>query len=118
MRDEKRLGVVGNLFCAIGALYIVSVNTDVTKGIANGTMCRLVQIHVHNSASVRTKLTETGERIHAVYADEVPCLFFSINYRHLDKLYLLGLFRLAVFPLLLGKKLSNVHSAQQILTLI
>ena len=76
MRDEKRLGVVGNLFCAIGALYIVSVNTDVTKGIANGTMCRLVQIHVHNSASVRTKLTETGERIHAVYADEVLCLFF------------------------------------------
>ena len=36
---SKSLGCPGNLYCIIDGPYMVTANSDLTKGISNGTLC-------------------------------------------------------------------------------
>lgn len=65
---------VKNLFCAIGAPYMVNTNIDVNKGIANGTIAKFCDIILTSNAQIRIVSLEDGNQAHAVYADEVKCL--------------------------------------------
>ena len=62
--------------CSIGSPYIVTANTDVVKGIANGTMCHLVDVILRADAIVHVVIIADGSKIHAVYSDDVTCLLF------------------------------------------
>ena len=75
--DQKRLGVVGNLYCVLGAAYRVSDNMDVSKGVANGTMCSLYDVCLKDEAFIRTVTLPDNTQVHAVYAKEVVCLLFQ-----------------------------------------
>ena len=75
--SDKRLGFPGNLVCIIGAPYMVTLNEDVSKAVANGTMCFLNDVVLRDEAQVRIHRTRDGTQMHAVYADEVLCLLFS-----------------------------------------
>ena len=75
--DQKRLGVVGNLYCVLGATYRVSDNMDVSKGVANGTMCSLYDVCLKDEAVIRTVTLPDNTQVHAVYAKEVVCLLFQ-----------------------------------------
>ena len=74
--SEKRLGFPGNLICITGAPYMVTLNTDVSKAVANGTMCYLFDVILRDDAIVRIHKTQDGTQMHAVYSDEVLCLLF------------------------------------------
>lgn len=74
----KRLGAVGNLFCIIGAHYLVGNNTDVGKGVANGTLSILQDVILRSSANIRIININEAIQVHAVYADEV----YAAIYRH------------------------------------
>lgn len=75
--SSDRLGAVGNLFCVIGAPYIVGHNADVSKGIANGTLSRLQHVILNESTTIRIVEFENGAKVHAVFASDVKCLLFK-----------------------------------------
>ena len=75
--SEKRLGFPGNLICIVGAPYMVTLNTDVSKAVANGTMCFLNDVVLRDNAQVRIHKTTDGVEMHSVFADEVYCLLFT-----------------------------------------
>lgn len=74
--DQRRLGLVGNLFCIIGAPYMVNLNTDVSNAVANGTMCNLYDVILREDVRIRIHKIRDGTKVHTVYADEIVCLLF------------------------------------------
>ncbi len=76
-QHSKKLGFVGNLYCVLTSTYMVDRNIDVSKGIANGTLCVLVDIFVKECARVRVLCFEDGSEVHAVFASEVSCLMMK-----------------------------------------
>lgn len=74
---SKRLGAVGNLFCIIGAPYMVGTNSDVAKGVANGTLSVLQDVVLRPSCEIRIVNIDQNIQVHAVYADEVQCSIFK-----------------------------------------
>ena len=100
---SKRLKAPGNLYCFIGAPYMVTINSDVCKGVANGTDATLEDICLRDSAVIRVAKLDDGTMTHAVYAEDVLCLVFkhtasgwseSLLYPRLDK---------GCFPLVVSK---------------
>ena len=75
--NDKRLKTVGNLYCILGAPYIVGKNESVVNGIANGTQALLHSIHLKNSAQPRIVNLQGHKQVHAVYANEVHSLIFQ-----------------------------------------
>ncbi len=78
--SSKRLKGAGHLFCVTNAPYMVTNNQDVKKGVANGTLCTLIDVLLKDTAVVRV-VNMSGNNVHAVYADEVMCLIFQHNLR-------------------------------------
>ena len=75
--NDKRLKTVGNLYCILGAPYIVGKNESVVNGIANGTQALLHSIHLKTSAQPRIVNLQGQKQVHAVYANEVHSLIFQ-----------------------------------------
>lgn len=75
--SEKRLGFPGNLICIVGAPYMVTLNTNVSKTVANGTMCFLNDVVLRDNAQVGIHKTSDRVEMHVVFADEVYCLLFT-----------------------------------------
>ena len=75
--NDKRLKTVGNLYCILGAPYIVGKNESVVNGIANGTQALLHSIHLKTSAQPRIVNLQGHKQVHAVYANEVHSLIFQ-----------------------------------------
>lgn len=75
----KRLTCVGNLYCVLGATYIIRDNVDVEKGVANGTLCTLVDIILRPEPTIRPLSLGIDDhlQVHAVSADDVTCLVFK-----------------------------------------
>lgn len=74
--NEKRLGFPGILVYILGAPYMVTIYTDVSKKVANGTMCHLYDIILNEEAPVRIHKTKNGTEMHLVYANDIVCLLF------------------------------------------
>ena len=74
--SEKKLGFSGNLVCILGAPYMVTINTDVSKGVANGTMCHLSDVILAEDATICIHQTSDGTQMHSVYSNEIVCLLF------------------------------------------
>jgi hypothetical protein len=73
----KRLKAPGQLCCFIGAPYMITNNTDVSKGVVNGTNATLEDICLRDSATIRITKLDDGSFTHAVYAEDVLCLVFK-----------------------------------------
>ena len=78
--SSKRLKGAGHLFCVTNAPYMVTTNQDVKKGVANGTLCTLVDVLLKDTATIRV-VNMSGNNVHSVYADEVVCLIFKHSLR-------------------------------------
>lgn len=74
--NSKQLGCVGNLLCVISSSYMVGSNTDVGKGVANGTLCLLKDVLIYSVSSIRI-VKFCGFDVHAVYSKEVACIVFQ-----------------------------------------
>jgi hypothetical protein len=74
--SDKRLGIVGNLYCVIGSRYIVGKNESVANGIANGTLATLQNVVLQEKAKIRRVRLENGNEVHMVSAADVACLVF------------------------------------------
>ena len=74
---SKKLGRPGNLYCVVDAPYIVTDNSDVAKGVANGTLAYLQDIVLKPSATLTLELLPTGKKVASVCASEVDCLLFK-----------------------------------------
>ena len=74
---EKRLTYVGNLFCIIGAKYMITANIDVANGIANGTIAILRNIILKDGVDVSVTNLGQGQAAHSVLASDVECLIFQ-----------------------------------------
>ena len=74
---SKRLKAPGQLCCFIGAPYMITTNSDVSKGVANGTNATLEDICLRDSATIRISKLDDGSFTHAVYAEDVLCLVFK-----------------------------------------
>lgn len=68
---------VSDLYCAIGASYMMGTNVDVTRGIANETVAKLYDIILAPDAQIRIANVENGNQCHAVYATEVTSTIFK-----------------------------------------
>lgn len=102
--NEKRLGFPGNLVCILGALYMVTINTDVSKKIANGTMCHLYDVILRDEAVIRIHRTKDGTQTHTVYADEIVCLLFHHRLAEFKATHNFDSLPLGCFPVITTKK--------------
>ena len=83
--DEQRLRQIGSsklkvpleLYCILDAPYMVSDNSDVSKGVANGTPCWLNDVILSSTATVRVITLPSGEKVHSVVATDVAGLIFK-----------------------------------------
>ena len=73
----KEMKTVSDLYCVIGASYMIGTNVDVTRGIANGTIGKLYDIITKPDAQIRIIKFENGNQCHALYADEIISLIFK-----------------------------------------
>ena len=55
---------------------MVTINTDVSKKVANGTMCHLHDIILDDNATIGVHITQDGTRMHSVYSHEIVFLLF------------------------------------------
>ena len=55
---------------------MVTINTDVSKGVANGTMCHLSDVILAEDATICIHQTSDGTQMHSVYSNEIVCLLF------------------------------------------
>ena len=101
---EKKLGFPGNLACILGAPYMVTTNTDVSKKIANGTMCRLYDIILRDDAVIRIHRTKGSSQMHTVYADEIVCLLFHHRLAEFKATHNFDSLPLGCFPVITTKK--------------
>ena len=102
--NEKRLGFPGNLVCILGAPYMVTINTDVSKKIANGTMCHLYDIILRNDAAIRIHRTKNGAQMPTVYADEIVCILFHHRLAEFKATHNFDSLPLGCFPVITTKK--------------
>ncbi len=72
-----KMKTVKDLFCVVGASYMVNTNIDVTKGIANGTIATFYDIILIPSAKIRIISLEDGNEVHSIFADEVKCVILK-----------------------------------------
>lgn len=63
--NSKQLGCIGNLFCIISSSYMVGSNSDVGKGVANGTLCCLKDVILVSDSCIRI-VNVYGIEVHAV----------------------------------------------------
>jgi hypothetical protein len=56
---------------------MITNNTDVSKGVVNGTNATLEDICLRDSATIRITKLDDGSFTHAVYAEDVLCLVFK-----------------------------------------
>jgi hypothetical protein len=77
IRGSNKLGCPGNLYCVVDAPYIVTDNSDVAKGVANGTLAYLQDIVLKPSATLTLELLPTGKKVASVCASEVDCFLFK-----------------------------------------
>jgi hypothetical protein len=71
---SKKLGRPGNLYCVVDAPYIVTDNSDVAKGVANGTLAYLQDVVLKPSATLTLELLPTGKKVASVCASQVDCV--------------------------------------------
>ena len=76
--DSQRLEGAGNLFCIRNAPYMMRINQNVKKGVANGTTATLRDVILAENAEVRIT-SVSNQHVFAVFADEVECLIFEHN---------------------------------------
>ena len=74
---SKKLGRPGNLYCVVNAPYIVTDNSEVAKGVANGTLAYLQDVVLKRSATLTLELLPTGKKVASVCASQVDCLLFK-----------------------------------------
>jgi hypothetical protein len=104
---SDRLKAVGNLVCVMGSKYLVKSNTDVSKGVANGTFSCLEDIILHQSAKIRVVRISETVSVHAVYADEVKCLILKHRLGNWKKRKLFHKLPTGCFPLVPFKSSSR-----------
>lgn len=59
---SKVLRCKGNLYCIVDAPYIVTMNTDLSKGISNGTLCLLQDVVLQKNAKITLEPIENGKK--------------------------------------------------------
>lgn len=96
----SKLGVHGNLICVVGASYMVGQNADVAKGIANGTICTLVDVILENDDKITTTVTKEGYHIHTVTATNVKCMIFQHSTKAWQEQLLFNSLPQGCFPVL------------------
>lgn len=74
---STNIGAVGNLFGIIGSAYMVGHNSDVAKGVANGTLSILHDVILKPETVIRIVQVTATLQVHAVFADEVMCAVFK-----------------------------------------
>jgi len=74
---SKTLGCQGNLYCIVDGPYIVLANKDLSKGIANGTLCLLQDVVLKPNCKITVTSAPNGKKVHTVYAEDVECLLFK-----------------------------------------
>ncbi|KZR97176.1 Uncharacterized protein APZ42_008101, partial [Daphnia magna] len=74
---SKRLGCSGNLYCFVDAPYMVMSNSDVAKGVSNGTLALLQDVVLKTSCVVALTRLPSGKKVHSVCASDVECLLFK-----------------------------------------
>jgi hypothetical protein len=109
-RDEKKLGLVGDLYALIGTTYIVSQNADLNNKIANGTQAVLQDVVLLDDAHVRVVAIPDGMHVHAVYADEVATLVFKHTHKEFKMLDLFPPLPSGCFPGRCVKKNARVRN--------
>nr|CAH0103563.1 unnamed protein product [Daphnia galeata] len=97
--NEKRLGFPGNLVYILGAPYMVTINTDVSKKIAN-----LYNIILRDDAAIRIHWTKHGAQMHTVYADEILCILFHHRLEEFKATHNFDSLPLDCFPVITTKK--------------
>lgn len=83
--DEERIGKIGSsklkfplkLFCILDAPYMVRDNSDVGKGVANGTPCWLQDVVILPTATIGITELPNGDKVHSVSAADVNGLVFK-----------------------------------------
>ena len=75
--NKETLKATGNLVCVLGASNLVTSNTNVSKGVANGTSSSLQDIILHDSAIIRIVHLSASTSVHAVFAEDVKCLIMK-----------------------------------------
>lgn len=60
-----------DLCCILGGSYIITENSDVGRGVANGTHATLCDVILHDFAKMRTCDFGSDGMIHAVYCSDV-----------------------------------------------
>lgn len=74
--NNQKLGCVGSLLCVMSSSYMVGSNTDVGKGVANGTLCVLKDVVLCSGCSIRI-VKVGGVEVHAVFSKDVICIIFQ-----------------------------------------
>ena len=74
---SKKLGRSGNLYCIVDAPYIVTNNSDVSKGVANGTLAFLQDIILKANCVITLEKVKSGKIVPSVFASDVECLLFK-----------------------------------------
>ncbi|KZS16225.1 Uncharacterized protein APZ42_018073 [Daphnia magna] len=74
---SKRFGCSGNLYCVVDAPYMVMSNSDVAKGVSNGTLALLQDVVLKTSCIVALTELPSGKKVHSVCASDVECLLFK-----------------------------------------
>lgn len=114
--SNKRLDVVGNLLCFIGAAYLVNTNAAVSKGVANGTLATLHDVVLKEGVEIRVVNTSGSTPVHAVYARDVRCLVFKHSLGNWAQQSLFRTLPTGCFPILPQKHFPRFKFDGQITT--
>lgn len=95
----KRLGAAGNLLCVLGCNYIINRNEDVSKGVANGTTAKLLDVILKDQNQIRVVQLH-GHKVHAVFADQIVSLIFHHNSPFWQKSACFTILPIGCFPLI------------------
>lgn len=105
--DSAQLNTVGNLLCVFGAHYLVKSNSDISKGVANGTLAALQVVILHDDVVPHIVHLSNSTSVYAVYAKEVKCLILKHTMGIWAKKQLFSTLPIGCFPIVPQKFLPH-----------
>lgn len=118
MRDcisaQKDVGIMGNLYCILGECYIITKNIDVSSGIANGTLCELIDVVFHDDSETMIVNDRNNDPVHSVFAKQVKALIFKHVLHGYDNSCYYDPLPKGCFPLLSESTSTTLHLNQKI----
>ncbi len=80
----KITNYVGNLFCIIGANYMITTNVDVANGVANGAITTLRDIILKTNTTISVTKLDENQIFHYAMASDIECLILEHTFGSCD----------------------------------